>query len=155
MTEQTEQTEQPTQDLEVTEATEQPTADVTDEAQQEKATEKDGAGREAAKYRRRLRETEGERDALATRLEAMQRLEAERIAAVEGVVAKALWSTDVELAALLNDDGTVNAAKVQEAAIEARESLGIRRPLPGNYVPTEGKTPSTYRGSTFEDAFRL
>lgn len=71
-----------------------------------------GDGREAAKYRRQLRETEAERDTLSSRVEAMQRREVERLAA-PGLAAPAdLWLTGTTLADMLDDDGNVDPAKV-------------------------------------------
>ncbi len=75
--------------------------------------ESEGNDREAARYRRRLRETETERDALTARVEKYQRGEAERIAAESLAAPADLWLfTDV--AAVLNDDGDVDAVKVRE-----------------------------------------
>lgn len=74
------------------------------------------ANKEAAKYRTRLREVEGERDALTDRLATLQRREAERLAADQLADPADLWRDGVELAALLDDDGNLDASKVAEAA---------------------------------------
>ncbi|WP_142391347.1 hypothetical protein [Mycobacterium sp. ENV421] len=108
-----------------------------DEDQDDAADE--GPGREAAKYRRRLRDTEAERDALAARVEALQRAEVERQATVGGLKPAALWASGTELAGLLGDDGTVDESKVSAAIAGARESLGIPKPPGGNYVKGEGQ----------------
>jgi hypothetical protein len=78
--------------------------------------------REAAGYRVRLRDAEQERDALAGRLERMQRAEAERLAAQAPDDGPALadgadlWRGDgVELAGLLDDEGNVDPGRVREA----------------------------------------
>lgn len=103
----------------------------------------DGAGkggREAAKYRRRLREAEAQRDQLAGQVEAMQRAEVERLATADGLKPAALWA-GAELAGLLADDGTVDGAKVSAAIEAAREQLGIPAPPVGPRVPNEGRSP--------------
>ncbi|OPE45945.1 hypothetical protein BV508_27875, partial [Mycobacterium intermedium] len=46
-----------------------------------------------------------------------------------------------ELADLLSDDGTVDAAKVSAAIATAREQLGIPAPPVGPRVPNEGRNP--------------
>ena len=78
-----------------------------------------GANAEAAKYRRRLREAEAERDALVTRLDAAHRREVERNIG-DGAGDRLgdpsdLWRGGVELAELLDEDGGVDAAKLAEA----------------------------------------
>lgn len=108
-------------------------------------------GREAAKYRRQLREVEGERDTLAGQLDALRRAEAERIAAqgvevvarvtagpmagrpmrsytVPGIKPAALWASGAQLGDLLADDGTVDPEKVAEAVKTARDVLGLATP---------------------------
>jgi hypothetical protein len=81
--------------------------------------------KEAASYRRKLRDTETSRDALAERVSVLQRGEAERIAAAaaEGFRplsdGRDIWRHDgVELGAMLDDDGNVDAAKVREVVLE-------------------------------------
>lgn len=78
--------------------------------------EGDGGDREAAKYRRRLRETESDRDRLASVVEGYQRREVE--AAAGGLLAAGsdLWAAGVQLPDLLGDDGQVDAGKVEAAA---------------------------------------
>jgi hypothetical protein len=106
----------------------------------------DGPGREAAKYRRRLRDAETERDRLSERVVSLQRAEVERLATADSLRPAALWSSGVELADLLSDDGTVSAAKVSEAIGAAREQLGIPNPPPRNYVKNEGRNPGRPAG---------
>lgn len=109
---------------------------------------------EAAKYRVQLRETEGQRDALAARLETMQRAEVERIAGSRIAKGEALWAAGVELADLLDDDGNVDPLKVPTVADAAAEKLGLTRPQRGPVIPTQGDTPdvSAIRGD-FASAF--
>lgn len=121
------------------------TAATTPEATElpEDATEAEETGNgEAAKYRRRLRETEAERDTLAGRLEAMQRGEVERIAAATVKSPAALWAAGIEVADMLTEDGTVDPAKVRAAASQAADRLGLATPRPPNYVPREGANPA-------------
>lgn len=96
--------------------------------------------REAARYRRRLREAEAERDALTSRLETMQKAEAERIAAGTVTNPAALWAAGTTLADVLTDDGTVDPEKVRAATVTAAERLGLARPA-RNHVPGEGGNP--------------
>lgn len=110
---------------------------------------------EAKRYRLRLREAEQQRDALAQRVEAMQRSEVETLAAEHLNVPSALWKADgVELASLLTDDGAVDADKVREAALAARESLGLERRSLGLRTPGEGKNRRPSNKTSFEDAFK-
>ncbi len=92
--------------------------------------ESEGNDREAARYRRRLRETESERDALTARVEQYQRAEAERIAAESLAAPADLWLfTDV--AAVLNDEGDVDPEKVREIGrTVAAERPGLARVAP-------------------------
>lgn len=106
-------------------------------------------GSEAAKYRRRLRDTEKERDELAARVEAMQRQQVETLLSRERMTPKALWAV-TELADVLTDDGLVDPVKVKAAAQAARKELGIDA---GLYVAAEGKVPKP-AGNTFTTAFK-
>lgn len=71
---------------------------------------------EAAKYRRRLRDTETERDGLAERLTNLQRAEAERLAADVLAAGPDLWLGGTQLSDLLDDTGSVDIQKVTAAA---------------------------------------
>ncbi len=77
-------------------------------------TEQHGDGHEAAKYRRRLREAEAERDTLGSRVETMQRAEVERLAAADLAAPADMWLTGTALPDLLDDDGDVDPAKVTD-----------------------------------------
>ncbi|WP_367582171.1 hypothetical protein [Tsukamurella tyrosinosolvens] len=113
-----------------------------------------------ARYRTQLRETEAERDKLAGRIEALQRTEAERLAA--DIIAKpeSLWAADVTLADLLDDDGQIDPDKVKAAAATARDNLGLEisaaeRRKRGPVVPLEGT--GRYRSverNQWKDAFK-
>ncbi|ULE32175.1 hypothetical protein [Mycobacterium sp. IDR2000157661] len=112
-----------------------------DDTDDDGASAGDGPGREAAKYRRRLRDVEAERDTLKATVAALQRAEVARLAADAGLRPAALWASGPELADLLGEDGTVNADAVAAAVAVAREQLGIPKPRPrGNVVRGEGRT---------------
>ncbi len=73
-------------------------------------------GREAAKYRRQLRDAEATRDTLAARVQRFQTAEAERVAAGPG---RLLDPTDLwrvtDLADVVDDDGELDLEKVSDA----------------------------------------
>lgn len=102
-------------------------------------TEQESPNAEAAKYRKKLREAETERDTLAQRLEAVQRQQVEAL--LGGVKPEALWAV-TELAALLTDEGTIDADKVTAAIDAAREKFGITKPQKGTHVPGIGNRPT-------------
>ena len=73
------------------------------------------AGRKALEAERKARrEAEQQLAALAGRVEALQRGEVERLAAGRLADARDLWSTGVELDALLGEDGNLDAGKIDE-----------------------------------------
>ena len=82
----------------------------------------DRGSREAAKYRRQLRDTKAERDALSERLSTLQRREAERLAAEHLADGADVWRDGLDVAALLDDDGNIDSAKVADAAQAARNA---------------------------------
>jgi hypothetical protein len=72
--------------------------------------------REAANYRRRLRDVEAERDGLRGRVDQLERAEVERVAAEAPyymIQPGDLWAIGVELAELRRDDGTLDPALVK------------------------------------------
>ena len=73
--------------------------------------------KEAAKYRRRLRDTEAERDRLSERLSVLQRAEATRLAAEHLADGSDLFlDGSTQLADLLTEGGEVDGARVAELA---------------------------------------
>lgn len=114
----------------------------------------EGGNSEAAKYRRRLRDTEAERDGLAQRVETLQRAEVERLASDLSKPA-AIWAAGVQLADLLDKDGNIDTEKATEAITTATDSLGLqqasRAPRPDPTQGGQGGTGPT--GPTFADAF--
>lgn len=124
-----------------------------DEEPDEEPDEASKAGREAAKYRRRLRETEAERDALAQRVTDLQRSVVDGIVTASGEgggrmhSAEPFWAGGVDLDTLLDDEGRVDTTKVLEAVDDVAKRFGIRRRPRPNYVSGEGSNPrSTGRG---------
>ncbi len=90
-------------------------------------------GAEAARYRRRLRETETERDGLVEQLDGFRRREAERVTA--GALSKPsdLWLDGRTVGDLLNDDGQVDPEKVAAevaSVLDGRPLLAATRPRP-------------------------
>ena len=83
----------------------------------EREIERDEQGRilsrEAAGYRRRLRETEAERDTLREQLDRLQRSEVERLASGAGLaVAGDVWVHGAELENLRTEDGSIDGDTV-------------------------------------------
>lgn len=104
---------------------------------------KDGA--EAAKYRRRLRETEGERDALAGRVERMQRAEVTRLTSDRLAVPEDVFAFGLTLADLLDDDEEVSAALIDTAVLgllASRPGLAKVVPPPGPRSYGQGRYPA-------------
>lgn len=87
--------------------------------------EGDPNNHEAARWRTKLRETE-------TRLEAMQRAAVDSQVAALGVKPAAFWAAGTQLGDLLGEDGTPDAAKVEQATTAAKDTLGITvfKPIP-------------------------
>lgn len=116
---------------------------ITGTASEAEPVDEEGGNREAAKYRRQLRDAEGERDALRDRLAALQTAEAERLASTVLHKAAGLWANGSTLADLLDEEGNLDAEKVTAAAESARDALGLLpfQPNGTNYVPGEGNNP--------------
>jgi hypothetical protein len=92
-------------------------ATAAESADQQASDERDESGRylsrEAAGYRRRLRETESERDDLRGRLEGYEREHVERIAGDRGLQVPAdIWQFGASLDALRTEDGAIDAEAV-------------------------------------------
>lgn len=123
---------------------EAPAGDGSDDQDDAEDQDDDAGGKgnkEAARYRRRLRDAEAERDALKATVESLQRAEVDRLATDAGLRPAALWANGAEVGELLADDGTVDAARVAAAIAAARETLGIPNPPPrGNVVKGEGRS---------------
>ena len=107
-------------------------------AELEVAPETEPAGREAAKYRRRLREVEVERDSLAERLTVAQQREVERHTRLR--TPSALWALGASVTDALDDDGNVDPAKAAALGQRYAEQYGLQPPR-GCYAPLEGMHP--------------
>ncbi|KUI37594.1 hypothetical protein AU195_18270 [Mycobacterium sp. IS-1496] len=127
----------------VIEADDMPEADPLEPPDDSESDESGNGNREAAKYRRRLRDTEAERDTLAARLEGMQRAEAERQAGELLTKGAALWAGGTTVSDLLNEHGELDSGKIQARAAEIREQFGIPQPRSGLHVPREGYSPGS------------
>ena len=115
------------------------------------AEETQDARGEAAKYRRRLRETEAERDALSGRVEAAQRALVDHVASTAGrIQPAALWASGAKLADLLDADGNVDPAAVTAACDTAARTLGLARIPKSDRSQGMGGTS----GNGWTDAFR-
>lgn len=105
---------------------------------------------EAARYRRRLRDAEAERDALGARVGAMQRREVERLAGDRLSQAGDLFTIGgADLADLLTEEGDVDSTAVTAAVgalLEARPGLALVPP------PTWPDMGQGNRGSAVESA---
>lgn len=97
--------------------------------------------RDAAKYRRRLRETEAERDQLAAAVDQMRRREVERIA--ERIVLKpaSIWAASIDVNTLLDDAGNIDSEKAAVAIQQARQVLGLSPSNHGLYNRFAGNHP--------------
>jgi hypothetical protein len=96
---------------------------------------------EAAKYRRRLRDAEAERDTLAARLANMQRAQIDSHITALGLKPAAVWASGTELADLVDDDGVPDEQAVAAAVENARDHLGLRISK-GNVIPGIGNQPT-------------
>ncbi|MCV7379959.1 hypothetical protein BST11_15365 [Mycobacterium alsense] len=123
--------------------------------QSDAPAEGDGGGnREAAKYRRQLREAEAQRDALSERLSTLQRREAERLAAEHLADGADMWRDGLDIAALLDDDGNLDPAKVADAAgAIGRAHRHWAAPRPQKRNPT-GRGGGLKSGATGSDDYR-
>ncbi len=101
------------------EATPQAPDDAANDQSAEAPESDDKPSNEAAKYRRRLRETEAQRDTLTATLDTYRRRDAEQAAEAAGLARGGdLFDAGNQLADLLADDGTVDEEKVTAAAAE-------------------------------------
>lgn len=113
------------------------------------------ASAEAARYRRQLRDTEAERDALRERITGYERQEAERLAAAGLVDPTDMWAAGVKLDDLRDDKGNLDSDKVAAAVaslIEQRPHW--RRPATPkpDYRQGGGQADSIHTGRPWHDA---
>ncbi|MEV0711470.1 hypothetical protein [Nocardia aurea] len=88
----------------------------------ETESEQQPGNREAAKYRRQLRSTETERDALRERVTTYERTEVERLAADRLADPSDLWTGGADLESLRSEDGAIDPEKVRKAVDSVLES---------------------------------
>ncbi|UAK35201.1 hypothetical protein K8O92_16080 [Nocardia asteroides] len=100
----------------------EPSTDTNVSVDEADAGEQQNGNREAAKYRRQLRETETERDALRERVTAYERTEVERLAADRLADPSDLWTGGTDLETLRGKDGAIDPAKVGKAIEGVLES---------------------------------
>ena len=128
-----------------------------DTADDETKSAETNPGREAAAWRVKCREAEQQRDALASQVTAMRRTECERIAAEHLEIPADLFAlSDIEMDSLLTDDGRVDAAKVESAALgllKVRPGIGVT-PSPPDMDGGARLTPARGGAVTYSDVLR-
>lgn len=111
------------------EGPEVPPAEPTEPTEPAVETEPKGtAARDAARYRRQLRDTEAERDTLAGQLDAVRRAQVADAAKAAGVAADAVWASGRTPADLIDDAGVIDPGKLTEALDAARTTFGAVLP---------------------------
>lgn len=115
-----------------------------------------GKNNEAARYRRRLRDTEAERDTLKARLEVLQRGEVERLIADRFADPADIWRDGATLDGLLTEDGNVDPTQVDDLAkslLETHQHWRIQRSTPRGALRS-GASASQPRQNRFAQAFK-
>jgi len=116
--------------------------------------------RREARYRRRLRDVEAERDRLAAQVEALQRAEVERLAADMLDQPPAVWRLGLSLGDVVGEDGRVDPDRVTTAVANLKQALGVVGPddrrRRGPYVPDAGTSVGhgAHRNA-WSEAFKL
>ncbi|MCX2929268.1 hypothetical protein ORI20_03205 [Mycobacterium sp. CVI_P3] len=128
------------------EDTESTATDTTADATQDQDQVDDGTdaeesspNAEAARWRKKLRETESQLETMAARVETLQRQQVDAQVSAAGVKPQAVYSV-ADLADLVGEDGSVDTEKVTEAVAKAKEQLGIGISK-GSLVPGVGQRP--------------
>ena len=118
--------------------------------------EEDGRApnKEAAKYRRRLRAAEKERDELRERLDVYVARDVEQVAAGFLDSPALLWADGKASAGdFLDSKGAVDRAKVRAAAEAILERYGRGLASRRGTAPNEGRTRASASGPVFREAF--
>ena len=117
------------------------------------------ANKEAAKYRRQLREAEGERDQFEQQVTSLQSQIIE--ANLDGLKVEAWRAAHPTNEGFINDDGSVNLEAVSDGIRQVRSEFGIQTDKPLGMRPdmTQGSGLGSWtmpRGpeKEFEDAFK-
>lgn len=109
--------------------------------------------REAAKYRTRLRETEAERDTLATQRDTLARTIVE--SHLPGHVSpKLFWQLHQGTDGLIGQDGTVDVDAIAHAAQEMASEYGLTPMATAPVVPDVGKQPETQPTTQWQEVVR-
>jgi hypothetical protein len=131
--------------------------DTTQAPEIDSTTEEPQKSNKEARYRVERNEARAERDALAERVQRMQRAEVERLASDALSHPGDLFSlSGNELADYLNEDGDVDAEKVAaDVTAILAERPGLRKHTPG-YDPSHGLggRPQPKREPTLADLFK-
>lgn len=98
-----------------TEPTDQPDLETAADIDAEAGDDRSKSNKEAAKYRRQLRDTETERDGLRDRVAGYERADVERIAGTKLQDGSDLWAAGVNIDDLRDDTGAVDPDKVTAA----------------------------------------
>jgi hypothetical protein len=138
-------------------AKEQPLEAPADDSGEGSDSESDPVGNEAAKYRRRLRETEAERDKLIARVEAMQRNEIQRLAADKLADPADVWRDGATVADILDDDGNIDHDKVSGLVgglVETHPhwAASVKTPTPRNGLRSGASAASQPRPVSWAEA---
>lgn len=123
-------TDTPTTEPDTDAAAEEQDAAPDDTDTEDEQGQTQGKNSEAARYRRRLRDTEAERDALKSRLEVLQRGEVERLISDRFADPADIWRDGATLESLLTDDGNIDPMKVNTLAtglLETHRHWGITK----------------------------
>lgn len=108
---------------------------------------------EAAKWRRRLRDTQAELESATAQLDRVQRQQVEYLLTRTGVKPDAVFAV-TGLSDLLDEDGGIDAEKLAAAVATASDRFGIVKPPKGNHVPGVGGQPSVLpRVDAWRNAF--
>lgn len=133
-----------------------PTAPPSEDTSGDPSTDRGRAGREAANYRTRLRETEAERDTLRSEVDTYRAREVTRLAKDSGLIEPEDLLNQVSLADLV-DGGAVDPERVQSAIAELRTTRPqwfsdyAEHTRPPTNRPIEGLRPgATPRGQINE-----
>lgn len=129
------------------------TPDVPNDPQEATEDQQDGKpGREAAKYRTRLREAQAELETARQQLEQARRTLVDNLAEQAGIKPAALWAGGTSIDGLLTEDGTIDVGLVRQAIDATVTTLGIsRRP---RLDPLQGVGNAVPTAPSFEAGFR-
>ncbi|CAN5904087.1 hypothetical protein BH23ACT2_BH23ACT2_28390 [soil metagenome] len=130
--------------------------DTADEPVEPGTEAEESPNREAARWRRQLRDAEADRDRLAATVESYQRGEVERLAADRLASPGDLWAAGTNLADLVGEDGQVDADAVHTVA----KAILVDRPHwakpPPRFPPAtgQGRREAVESAPSWQDALR-